>query len=236
MNSKKVLIVDDEAEICELIQMTLEMNGFSQIRIVKDGKSAINAAEFWLPDIILLDLMLPVIDGLSVCKILKNNPMTANIPIIMITAKSTPTDIVVGLELGANDYVTKPFNNQVLLARIRNQLRQTTVEQSTAKTLTYKSLVITEDEFKVELDGEALDLTKTEFEILCMLVKSPGRVYTRTQIISNLKNGEYSDITDRAIDVQILNLRRKLGTFASNIETIRGVGYRMQQITSLGRI
>lgn len=236
MNSKKVLIVDDEAEICELIQMTLEMNGFSQIRIVKDGKSAINAAEFWLPDIILLDLMLPVIDGLSVCKILKNNPMTANIPIIMITAKSTPTDIVVGLELGANDYVTKPFNNQVLLARIRNQLRQTTVEQSTAKTLTYKSLVITEDEFKVELDGEALDLTKTEFEILCMLVNSPGRVYTRTQIISNLKNGEYSDITDRAIDVQILNLRRKLGTFASNIETIRGVGYRMQQITSSGRI
>lgn len=236
MNSKKVLIVDDEAEICELIQMTLEMNGFSQIRIVKDGKSAINAAEFWLPDIILLDLMLPVIDGLSVCKILKNNPMTANIPIIMITAKSTPTDIVVGLELGANDYVTKPFNNQVLLARIRNQLRQTTVEQSTSKTLTYKSLVITEDEFKVELDGEALDLTKTEFEILCMLVKSPGRVYTRTQIISNLKNGEYSDITDRAIDVQILNLRRKLGTFASNIETIRGVGYRMQQITSSGRI
>ena len=236
MNSKKILIVDDEAEICELIQMTLEMNGFSQIRTVKDGKSAINAAEFWLPDIILLDLMLPEIDGLSVCKILKNNPMTANIPIIMITAKSTPTDIVVGLELGANDYVTKPFNNQVLLARIRNQLRQTTVEQSTAKTLTYKSLVITEDEFKVELDGEALNLTKTEFEILCMLVKSPGRVYTRTQIISNLKNGEYSDITDRAIDVQILNLRRKLGTFASNIETIRGVGYRMQQITSLGRI
>ena len=236
MNSKKILIVDDEAEICELIQMTLEMNGFSQIRIVKDGKSAINAAEFWLPDIILLDLMLPEIDGLSVCKILKNNPMTANIPIIIITAKSTPTDIVVGLELGANDYVTKPFNNQVLLARIRNQLRQTTVEQSTAKTLTYKSLVITEDEFKVELDGEALDLTKTEFEILCMLVKSPGRVYTRTQIISNLKNGEYSDITDRAIDVQILNLRRKLGTFASNIETIRGVGYRMQQITSSGRI
>ena len=180
--------------------------------------------------------MLPVIDGLSVCKILKNNPMTANIPIIIITAKSTPTDIVVGLELGANDYVTKPFNNQVLLARIRNQLRQTTVEQSTSKTLTYKSLVITEDEFKVELDGETLDLTKTEFEILCMLVKSPGRVYTRTQIISNLKNGEYSDITDRAIDVQILNLRRKLGTFASNIETIRGVGYRMQQITSSGRI
>lgn len=236
MNSKKILIVDDEAEICELIQMTLEMNGFSQIRTVKDGKSAINAAEFWLPDIILLDLMLPEVDGLSVCKTLKNNPMTANIPIIMITAKNTPTDIVVGLELGANDYVTKPFNNQVLLARIRNQLRQTTVEQSTAKTLTYKSLVINEDEFKVELDGEALDLTKTEFEILCMLIKSPGRVYTRTQIISNLKNGEYSDITDRAIDVQILNLRRKLGTFASNIETIRGVGYRMQQITSSGRI
>lgn len=236
MNSKKVLIVDDEAEICELIQMTLEMNGFSQIRIVKDGKSAINAAEFWVPDIILLDLMLPEIDGLSVCKILKSNPTTANIPIIMITAKNTPTDIVVGLELGANDYVTKPFNNQVLIARIRNQLRKTTVEQTTAKTLTYKSLVITEDEFKVELDGESLDLTKTEFEILCMLVKSPGRVYTRTQIISNLKNGEYSDITDRAIDVQILNLRRKLGAFASNIETIRGVGYRMQQITSYGRM
>lgn len=236
MNSKKILIVDDESEICELIQMTLEMNGFSQIRIVKDGKSAINAAEFWLPDIILLDLMLPEIDGLNVCKILKNNPMTANIPIIMITAKNTPTDIVVGLELGANDYITKPFNNQVLLARIRNQLRQTTVEQSPVKTLTYKSLVIKEDEFIVELDGELLDLTKTEFEILCMLVKSPGRVYTRTQIISNLKNGEYSDITDRAIDVQILNLRRKLGTFASNIETIRGVGYRMQQITSSWRI
>ncbi len=232
MNSKKILIIDDETEICELIQMTLEMNGFSQIRIVKDGKSGINAAKFWLPDVILLDLMLPELDGLKVCKILKNNPETADIPIIMLTAKDTPTDIVVGLELGASDYITKPFNNQVLVARIRTQLRQFASEQASTKNIRYKSLLINEEEFRAELDGVHLDLTKTEFDILLLLVKSPGRVYTRAQIISSLKNGEYADIADRSIDVQILNLRRKLGDFAANIETIRGVGYRMQQLTS----
>ena len=235
MNSKKILIIDDETEICELIQMTLEMSGFSQIRIAKDGRSGFNAAEFWMPDVILLDLMLPEIDGLKVCQMLKSNPQTADIPIIMLTAKDTPTDIVVGLELGASDYITKPFNNQVLVARIRNQLRQSISEPVPAKTLRYKSLSINEEEFRAELAGVPLDLTKTEFDILLLLVKSPGRVYTRSQIILNLKNGEYSDVTDRSIDVQILNLRRKLGDFAANIETIRGVGYRMQQLVSSER-
>lgn len=236
MNSKKILIIDDETEICELIQMTLEMSGFSQIRIAKDGRSGINAAKFWLPDLILLDLMLPEIDGLNVCKTLKNNPMTADIPIIMLTAKDTPTDIVVGLELGASDYITKPFNNQVLVARIRNQLRQSVNDLPLSKVIRYKSLYVNEDEFRAELDGVILDLTKTEFDILLLLVKSPGRVYTRAQIISILKNGEYTDIADRTIDVQILNLRRKLGEFAENIETIRGVGYRMQQLNASEKV
>ena len=235
MNSKKILIIDDETEICELIQMTLEMSGFSQIRIVKDGRSGINAAEFWMPDVILLDLMLPEIDGLKVCQILKSNPQTADIPIIMLTAKDTPTDIVVGLELGASDYITKPFNNQVLVARIRNQLRQSVSEPVSLKTIHYKSLSVNEEVFMSELSGIPRDLSKSEFDILLLLVKSPGRVYTRTQIISSLKNGEYSDVTDRSIDVQILNLRRKLGDFAANIETIRGVGYRMQQLAATER-
>ncbi len=230
MNSKKILIIDDETEICELIQMNLEMNGFTQVRVAQDGLSGLGAAEFWLPDLILLDIMLPGIDGLTVCKKLKSNPATADIPIIMLTAKNTPTDIVVGLELGANDYVTKPFNNQVLVARIRNQLRQSIVEPSSSNVVKYKTLVVNEEEFRAEINGVPLDLTKTEFDILLLLIKSPGRVYTRAQIISNLKNGEYADITDRSIDVQILNLRRKLGDFATNIETIRGVGYRMQQL------
>ncbi len=234
MNLKKILIIDDESEICELIKMTLEMSGFSQIRIANDGLSGLQAAEYWIPDIILLDLMLPQIDGLEVCKRLKGNTKTSDIPIIMLTAKDTPTDIVVGLELGASDYVTKPFNNQVLVARIRNQLRKTSTEQS-LNTVTYKSLKVVEDEFRAELNDEPLDLTKTEFDILLLLVKHPGRVYTRGQMISSLKNGEYADITDRSVDVQILNLRRKLGDFASNIETIRGVGYRMQQLSGADR-
>lgn len=234
MNLKKILIIDDESEICELIKMTLEMSGFSQIRIANDGLSGLQAAEYWIPDIILLDLMLPQIDGLEVCKRLKGNTKTSDIPIIMLTAKDTPTDIVVGLELGASDYVTKPFNNQVLVARIRNQLRKTSTEQS-LNTVTYKSLKVVEDEFRAEINDEPLDLTKTEFDILLLLVKHPGRVYTRGQMISSLKNGEYADITDRSVDVQILNLRRKLGDFASNIETIRGVGYRMQQLSGADR-
>lgn len=234
MNLKKILIIDDESEICELIKMTLEMSGFSQIRIANDGLSGLQAAEYWIPDIILLDLMLPQIDGLEVCKRLKGNTKTSDIPIIMLTAKDTPTDIVVGLEWGASDYVTKPFNNQVLVARIRNQLRKTSTEQS-LNTVTYKSLKVVEDEFRAELNDEPLDLTKTEFDILLLLVKHPGRVYTRGQMISSLKNGEYADITDRSVDVQILNLRRKLGDFASNIETIRGVGYRMQQLSGADR-
>ena len=228
---KRILVTEDETAIREFEVINLRRSGYEVVE-TDSGEKALEMFDYYNGDfdLAVIDIMLPGIDGLTVCKKLKSNPATADIPIIMLTAKNTPTDIVVGLELGANDYVTKPFNNQVLVARIRNQLRQSIVEPSSSNVVKYKTLVVNEEEFRAEINGVPLDLTKTEFDILLLLIKSPGRVYTRAQIISNLKNGEYADITDRSIDVQILNLRRKLGDFATNIETIRGVGYRMQQL------
>ena len=227
----KVLIVDDERQLVDALAFILKKNKIT-CDCAYDGEEAYEYGRTGLYDVILLDWMLPVMDGVTVLKKLRDEGVAT--PVIMLTAKDTPTDIVVGLELGASDYVTKPFNNQVLVARIRNQLRKTSTEQS-LNTVTYKSLKVVEDEFRAELNDEPLDLTKTEFDILLLLVKHPGRVYTRGQMISSLKNGEYADITDRSVDVQILNLRRKLGDFASNIETIRGVGYRMQQLSGADR-
>ena len=228
MGSKTILIIDDEEPIRELLKLTLQSAGFDSILEASDGEDGLALAARYLPDLILLDLMLPGMDGLSVCRRLKTSPDTRMIPIIMLTAKSDESDIVVGLEMGANDYITKPFSRKVLTARIRAQFR-IAEQQDQSSVLQVSGLNINKDQRRVSVSGESVSLTFSEFEILVLLAAHPGRVFTRGQIIRRIKGEDYP-VTDRAVDVQIVNLRRKLGEWgAAHIETIRGIGYRLAQ-------
>lgn len=226
MANERILIVEDEPEIRELIRVTLTGAGFHTFFEAGDGETALRLAAERQIDLILLDLMLPGIDGLSVCRRLKENAVTRGIPIIMLTAKSEEADIVIGLELGAADYVTKPFSCKVLAARVRAQLRLAADVASEVE-IRRDGIVLNRELHRVTLDGTELDLTAGEFELLALFVAHPGRVYTRGQIIARLRGDDYP-VTERSIDVQIVNLRRKLGEWGVNIETVRGVGYRMK--------
>ena len=228
MAEEKILIIDDESAICELIQMNLEAGGYSNIKTANDGANAVKTIFEWLPDLILLDLMLPQIDGLSICKQVKNTPQTANIPIIILSAKSRENDIVEGLEAGANDYITKPFSNKILLARIKSQLRNTS--NASFDIINYKNLSINFEQRNVKISGITVDLTYSEFEILSIFARHPGKVYTRSQLLALLRGDDGFDIAERAIDVQIVNLRKKLGEYGKYIETIRGIGYRVKEV------
>lgn len=225
MNSR-ILIIEDDDAIREVVRYTLESNGFKDVAEAADGEAGLNVALRERPSLILLDLMLPKMDGLEVCRRLKREETTRDIPVVMLTAKGEESDIVLGLELGAVDYITKPFSGKVLVARIRAHLRQA-FEQETADEIRRNGLTLKPSEHTARLNGKPLDLTFTEYGILRMLASRPGRVYTRDQIVSRVKGDDYP-VTDRAIDVQMVNLRRKLGTWAINIETVRGIGYRMK--------
>lgn len=226
MPNETILIVEDEPGIRDLIRMTLESAGYSSLYEAEDGETALELAASKHPDLILLDLMLPGIDGLSVCRKLKAQDDTKMIPIVMLTAKTEESDVVLGLELGASDYIAKPFNRKILVARVRAQLRDFSEGASSSEIRRY-GLSLNDELHCVKLNGEELALTFSEFEILKLLVAHPGRVYTRNQIISKIKGEDYP-VTERAIDVQIVNLRRKLGVWGANIETIRGIGYRLK--------
>ena len=223
----RILIVEDDEAIRDIVRYTLESNGFRNILVAADGQEGMEIALREKPSLILLDLMLPKVDGLEVCRRLKREESTREIPIVMLTAKSEESDIVVGLELGAIDYITKPFSSKVLVARIRAHLRQVAEQQGGSAEIRRGELVLNTETRTVELSGVPVDLTFTEYGILHLLALRPGRVYTRDQIISRVKGDDYP-VTDRAIDVQILNLRRKLGSWGVNVETVRGVGYRMK--------
>ena len=228
MTNKTILIIDDEEPIRELLKLTLQSAGFDSVLEASNGEDGLALATRYLPDLILLDLMLPGMDGLSVCRRLKTSPDTHTIPIIMLTAKSDESDIVVGLEMGANDYITKPFSRKVLTARIRAQFR-IAEQQDQSSVLQVAGLSINRDQRRVSISGESVSLTFSEFEILVLFAAHPGRVFTRGQIIRRIKGEDYP-VTDRAVDVQIVNLRRKLGEWgAAHIETIRGIGYRLTQ-------
>ena len=225
MANEKILVVEDEDAIRELLTFTLQNAGFSHIEGAANGEEGLVRARSWQPDLIILDLMLPGIDGLTVCRKLKTNEETRNIPIIMLTAKSEESDVVLGLELGAADYITKPFSRKILIARVRAQLRRS-AELEESDEIRYNGLLINTESYSVKLNGEGVELTISEFEILKLFAAHPGRVYTRGQIIKAIKGDDYP-VTERAIDVQIVNIRRKIGTWGTNIETVRGVGYRM---------
>ena len=225
---KKILIVEDEKDIHELIAYNLNQEGYALVSAFT-GDEALEKAISESPDLILLDIMLPIMNGLDVCRELKANNKTALIPIIMLTAKNEDVDIVTGLELGADDYITKPFSPRVLIARLRAILRRNeSSKDSDSKIIHLADLTIDEGRHEVLLDKKLVNLTLTEYQILLILAKRPGWVFSRAQLIDDLREGHHV-ITDRAIDVQITNLRKKLGQFGKYVETVRGVGYRMRE-------
>lgn len=229
MLKETILIVDDEEDIVELIKYNLGNEGYS-ILTAFTGEKAIKIASRFQPDLIVLDLMLPGIDGLDVTKYLKNNKKTNNIPIIMLTAKGEESDIVIGLEMGANDYISKPFSPKVLIARIRAIFRRRKKDSDLKPERINQegSLIIDRAKHLVTIDGTILDLTFSEFELLSFLVDKKGWVFTRKQIVDAI-HGEGYSVTERSVDVIIVGLRKKLKNHASEIETVRGVGYRFKE-------
>ena len=229
MSKETILIVDDEEDIIELIKYNLKNEGYA-ILAAQTGEQAIKIAKQSQPDLMVLDLMLPGIDGLEVTKYLKNNEQTRDIPIVMLTAKGEESDIVTGLELGANDYISKPFSPKVLLARIRSILRRRKKDgvNTVEKVKHEGDMVIDRARHIVTIEGETIDLTLSEFELLSFLADKKGWVFTRGQIVDAI-HGENYAVTERSIDVIIVGLRKKLKNHAAMIETVRGVGYRFKE-------
>jgi two-component system alkaline phosphatase synthesis response regulator PhoP len=227
VTAANVLVVDDEKDILELLDYTLSKEGFRVTRVTS-GEEALEVARKKLPDLILLDLMLPGLDGLDVCKRLKADPSTAAIPLVMITAKGEEADVVLGLELGADDYIPKPFSPRVLMARVRAVMRRESRVAGEDETLHIQDLEIHPGRHQVSVAGKPIQLTFTEFRILHFLARRPGWVFTRYQIVEAVRGEDYI-VTDRAVDVQIVGLRKKLGKYGKLIETVRGVGYRFKE-------
>ncbi len=225
---KTVLVVDDERDLVELISYNLQRNGYNVIP-VQNGAEALATAQRDKPDLVLLDLMLPGMDGTEVARRLKADPATSGIPIVMLTAKGEETDVVVGLTLGADDYVTKPFSMKILLARINNVLRrgdQPAVAEGGA--LKVGPLTIDTNKHEAQVEGETIKLTLTEFKLLTALAIARGRVLTRDQLMDKAMGSDVF-VTDRAIDVHITAIRKKLGSASWLVHTVRGVGYRLQE-------
>jgi two-component system, OmpR family, alkaline phosphatase synthesis response regulator PhoP len=229
MARERILVVEDEEDIQELVRYNLAKEGF-HVDVVSTGEDALRRAREEMPNLIVLDLMLPGVDGLEVCKVLKSDPKTQALPIIMLTAKGEESDIVIGLELGADDYITKPFSPKVLVARARNILRRRNKEMP-AETSAVRAGEITIDPLRhsVTVKNQAVDLTATEFRVLHFLARKPGWVFTRQQIVDAVRGEDYA-VTERSVDVQMVGLRRKLGECSDYIETIRGVGYRFREV------
>ncbi len=226
--SRKILVVEDETSINQLINMVLASGGFENVKSCFDGVNALNLVEQWVPDLVLLDVMLPGVDGLTLCRQIKANPRFSGVKIIMLTARKLEDDILKGFESGAIDYITKPFSNKVLLARVKAQLTDM-VSGVEVGEYHYKEFSINVNSQVAKLAGVVVNLTYSEFEIMKLFVRNVGRVYSRSQLLSVLRGDDGFDIAERAIDVQIVNLRKKLGAFGANICTVRGVGYKLNE-------
>ena len=230
MTRETILLIEDEHDIRELLKFHLERENLL-VEAVENGEDALLSLKSHTPSMILLDLMLPGIDGLEVCRRLKAQPETRDIPIIMLTAKDSEADIVSGLEMGAADYVCKPFSPRVLMARIRAVLRRPMADaaaETGGPAITIGPLTVDPGRHKVEIKGKEIQLTYTEFRILRMLVENPGRAFSRQQIVDQVRGESYS-VTERIVDVQMVSLRKKLGSLGDWIETVRGVGYRFRE-------
>ncbi len=233
MPKEHIFVVEDEEDIQELLKYNLAREGY-RVSVFSQGEECLRQARSAFPDLIVLDLMLPGLDGLEVCRQLKQGSKTRQVPIIMLTAKSEETDVVLGLEMGADDYITKPFSPRVLLARVRAVLRTHQPEPlEEPRILNFNDMTIHPRCHQVLVQSSPVDLTASEFRLLHMMALRPGWVFTRSQIVSNLHGDNYA-VSDRAVDVHIVTLRKKLGSAARYIETVRGVGYRFKELVSQG--
>jgi len=227
MVKEKIFVVDDEEDILELVNFVLSKESYRVQKFVS-GEDLLKGIKADKPDLLLLDLMLPGIDGFDICKIIKNDENLSDIPIIMLTAKGDEVDVVSGLELGADDYIVKPFSARVLTARIKAILRRgKSILSNDDNVIEVEDLKIHPGRHEVSIDGKHLDLTFSEFRLLQLLAQKRGWVYTRYQIVDALRGSDYP-VTERAIDVQVVGLRKKLGDHGRYIETVRGVGYRFK--------
>ena len=228
MAKEQIVIIEDEEDILELLRYHLTREGYS-VTTAANGEQALRIISQKIPALVLLDLMLPGLNGLEICRSLKQNPQTAAIPIMMVTAKNEESDVVLGLELGADDYIMKPFSMKVLVARVHAILRrrkQPVVEMDAM--IRIYDLVINPGRHEVLIKGKPVEMTFSELRILHVLARRPGWVMTREQIVDAVRGEDYA-VTDRAVDVQIVGIRKKLGTRADYIETVRGVGYRFKE-------
>lgn len=226
---ERIVIIEDEVDILEVLQLQLTREGY-RVTACSDGEGGLARVREEDPDLVLLDLMLPGLDGLEVCRRIKSDPVTEAVRIIMVSAKGEETDIVIGLELGADDYVAKPFSPRLLLARIKAVLRRgpRKQEHESDERITREGLVIDLVAHRVTVHGNAINLTATEMRLLHFLASHAGRVFTRDQLLSRVI-GERAVVVDRNIDVHIGSVRRKLGECRDLIETLRGVGYRFKE-------
>jgi two-component system phosphate regulon response regulator PhoB len=227
MAGQNILVVEDEEDVLELVRYNLDKNGY-RVDTAISGEQGLEKASRKLPDLILLDLMLPAVDGLEVCRIIKNDPKTRHIPVVMLTAKGEEADIVAGLEIGADDYITKPFSPRVLMARVKAVLRRP-APGTDSDIIAVGDLEIDPGRHRIAVKGKTVELTATEFNLLHFLASRPGWVFTRYQIVDAIHGNDYP-VTDRSIDVQVVGLRKKLGPAGEYVETVRGVGYRFREL------
>ncbi len=231
MKKATILVVEDERDIQELISFNLEREGYTVV-VSDNAEKALDLIPRLLPDLILLDMMLPGIDGFDALRRIRSSATLPRIPVFMVTARSEDADVVAGLELGADDYICKPFSPRVLVARVRARLREINREpeetESDLKPLAMHGLELDPARHETTMGGEPLHLSVTEFALLEFFMRNPGRVFSRQRLIDAVR-GENYQVTDRAVDVQILGLRKKLGESGDLIETIRGIGYRMKE-------
>jgi len=226
MAKEKILIVEDERSLSDVLSYNLRREGY-EVLVANEGREGLRKAQTVLPNLIVLDLMLPILSGLDVCRELRASSKTATIPIIMVTAKTEETDQVVGFAVGADDYVTKPFSVKVLLQRIKVLLRRAVTPEQTGDVLELGAIRIDKRSHRVTVGKELITVTPTEFRLLETLLRQPGRAFTRHDLMESAMNEAI--VLERTIDVHIKSLRRKLGDEGERIETIRGVGYRCKE-------
>jgi len=228
MAKERILVVDDEEDILELVRFHLAREGY-QLTLAETGEDALKKAKHETFDLIVLDLMLPGLDGLEVAKALKADTRSKGVPIVMLTAKGEDADVVTGLEIGADDYIAKPFSPRVLTARVKAVLRRRSkAALDDTRVIAIHELEIHPGRRTVLAGGKPLELTYTEFQLLTVLARRPGWVFTRSQIVDSVRGSDYP-VTDRSVDVQVVGLRKKLGAYGKYIETVRGVGYRFKE-------
>ncbi len=230
MESKSILVIDDEEDIRELLDYNLTKEGF-RVYTEPDGNSGLKVIRERRPDLIVLDLMLPGLDGLDVCRIVKNDKELSHIPIVMLTAKGEEEDVITGLELGADDYITKPFSMYILIARIKaifRRIESRSEKRDSVSPIIVGPLIIDTQKYQVLVNKNEVKLTPTEFNILKLLALNEGKVLTRKQLLSNIQGNSVDFVTERTIDVHLTSLRKKLGNEGWMIETVRGVGYRLK--------